>query len=214
MNSAKKKTAVLMTALLIGLSAADQIYKPESGIRYLGLKMEHSEVTEESEVQGGTYKYRKSKRDADYFYNWILPRLPDSITVSHVEMKLTSLGYYYITAYSPQETGSWMTASGTTLHRADYQNRYSEPTTCAISRSIHSFGDLFYIAEFDRVFVAEDTGSAVRGKHLDLGYTDLDSVRSFPTGYYEVFSVEYVTVYEEFQIRPRYIPDRIDVLRD
>ena len=108
-----------------------------------------------------------------------------------------SLGCYFITAYCPSECGytgenypvGWTTASGEICHRADWENRYSEPTTCAISRSIHSFGDTFYIEEFDRVFVAEDTGSAVQGRHLDLFYEDYEDVVSFPTGYYEVFSV-------------------------
>lgn len=110
-------------------------------------------------------------------------------------MKKESLGWYFITAYCPAECGgSWATASGATCHRADWEDRYTEPTTCAISRSIHSFGDMFYIGEFDRIFIAEDTGSGVRGKHLDLFYEDYDDVLSFPTGYYEVFSVEYEEV--------------------
>lgn len=110
-------------------------------------------------------------------------------------MKKESLGWYFITAYCPAECGgSWETASGATCHRADWEDRYTEPTTCAISRSIHSFGDMFYIEEFDRIFIAEDTGSGVRGKHLDLFYEDYEDVLSFPTGYYEVFSVEYEEV--------------------
>ena len=58
-------------------------------------------------------------------------------------------------------------------------------------------GEYFYIEEFDRVFISEDTGPGVQGKHLDLFYEDYDSVLSFPTGYYEVFSVEY----EEVEVR-------------
>ena len=110
-----------------------------------------------------------------------------------------SLGSYFITAYCPSECGyngnnyptGWRTASGAICHRSDFDYRYSDPTTCAIDRKMHSFGDLFYIAEFDRVFVAEDTGSAVKNKHLDLFYIDYSDVLSFPTGYYEVYSVYY-----------------------
>lgn len=120
-------------------------------------------------------------------------------------MKKESLGWYFITAYCPSECGyngsnyptGWTTASGEICHRADYENRLTEPTTCAISRSIHSFGELFYIEEFDRVFISEDTGPGVQGKHLDLFYEDYDDVYYFPTGYYEVFSVEY----EEVEVR-------------
>lgn len=122
----------------------------------------------------------------------------DEVPLTRTELELTSLGKYFITAYSPQECGynghnyprGWTTASDTICHRASYENRYTEPTTCAISRSIHRFGDTFYIKEFDRVFVAEDTGSAVKGKHLDLFYEEYSDVCSFPTGYYTVYSVE------------------------
>ena len=111
------------------------------------------------------------------------------------------MGKYYVTAYSPQETGSWITASGIKLHRASFENRYTEPTTCAVDPKLHKIGKngvKFYIAEFDRVFIAQDTGSAVKGKHLDLAYTDLKSVKSFPTGKYQVYRVVNVSkVYAE-----------------
>ena len=118
-----------------------------------------------------------------------------------VTIEYTYIGTYFITAYSPSECGfngenypvGWRTASDTICHRADHNHRLTEPTTCAIDRNYHSFGDLFYIEEFDRVFVAEDTGSGVKGHHLDLFYEEYDDVLSFPTGYYTVYSVEYVT---------------------
>ena len=143
-----------------------------------------------------------SNRIINYYENWFKPYYLDKVRLYHYELELTSLGYYYITSYCPAECGyngsnyptGWMTASGAVCHRASYEDRYDDPTTCAISRSIHSFGDLFYIKEFDRVFIGEDTGSAVRGRHLDLFYEDMESVRSFPTGNYETFSVEYVYV--------------------
>ena len=118
-----------------------------------------------------------------------------TVLITYEEMELTSLGTYYITAYCPAECGgSWMTASGATCHRASYDYRISEPTTCAIDRNLHGFGSEFYIKEFDRTFVAEDTGSGVKGKWLDLFYEEYGDVLSFPTGYYEVFEVEWVTV--------------------
>ena len=119
------------------------------------------------------------------------PIVYEEITVK--VMYTESLGYYFITAYSPLETGSWYTATDTYCHRADEEYRYSDPTTCAIDPRLHDFGDLFYIEEFDRVFVAEDTGGAIKGKHIDVCYTDdtLESVYNFPTGYYEVYAVYY-----------------------
>lgn len=111
----------------------------------------------------------------------------DSIAFPTEEMVLTSLGTYYITGYTSIECGgSTMTASGATCHKGN-------PTTCAIDPKLHDFGDLFYIAEFDQVYVAEDTGSAVKGKHLDLYFWDDEYNYALSiTGYYEVFAVEYV----------------------
>lgn len=127
------------------------------------------------------------------FNNFLLRMEGISFTVTIINKE--SLGWYFITSYCPAECGgSWQTASGETCHRADWEDRLYEPTTCAIDRNVHSFGDLFYIEEFDRVFIAEDTGSAVLGKHLDLFYEDYDDVLSFPTGWYEVFSVSYEEV--------------------
>lgn len=127
----------------------------------------------------------------------------DTYIIIHKE----SLGYYYLTAYCPHECGyveysdgtdnfpaGWRTASGEICHRADWEDRLYEPTTCAISRAYHSFGDMFYIEEFDRVFVAEDTGPGVQGKHLDLFYDTYEEMSAFPTGYYEVYSVWYEEV--------------------
>ena len=117
-----------------------------------------------------------------------------TVLITYEEMELTSLGTYFITAYCPAECGgSWMTASGATCHRASYDYRISSPTTCAIDRKLHSFGTEFYIPAFDRTFVAEDTG-AFGGKWLDLFYENYGDVLSFPTGYYELFEVKWVTV--------------------
>ena len=67
------------------------------------------------------------------------PVIYEEITVK-VRYK-ESLGSYFITSYCPYECGgSWQTASGATCHRADYEDRLKDPTTCAIDRKIHSFG--------------------------------------------------------------------------
>lgn len=124
----------------------------------------------------------------------------DEIEIEYTDIEYEYIGTYYITAYCPAECGyngdnyptGWMTASGEICHRADHEDRLTEPTTCAIDRHYHSFGDMFYIEEFDRVFVAEDTG-AFSGRWLDLFYEDYEDVLSFPTGYYTVYSVKYVT---------------------
>ena len=138
----------------------------------------------------------------------------DGEVTTYTIMHKDYIGTYFITAYCPSECGyngenyptGWTTASGEICHRADWEDRLWEPTTCAIDRSIHSFGDMFYIEEFDRVFVAEDTGPGVNGRHLDLFYEEYDDVVSFPTGYYAVYSVWYEEV--------DYYPDGNVILND
>lgn len=138
----------------------------------------------------------------------------DGEVTTYTIMHKDYIGMYFITAYCPSECGyngenypvGWTTASGEICHRADWEDRLWEPTTCAIDRGIHSFGDMFYIEEFDRVFVAEDTGPGVNGRHLDLFYEEYDDVISFPTGYYAVYSVWYEEV--------DYYPDGDVILND
>ena len=181
-------TIIMMCALVL---SADAHTKDQEHIKYR---------LNDSDIHNDVYQRRPKKMLQTH--NLFLERMSDSeVTITLMEME--SLGWYYITAYCPYECGyngenfpaGWRTASDTICHRADWEDRYTEPTTCAVDPRLHSiWGDeFFYIEEFDRVFVAEDTGSAVKGKHLDLFYDD-ESVEDFPTGYYEVFAVEY---YEE-----------------
>ena len=143
----------------------------------------------------------------------------DGEVTTYTIMHKDYIGTYFITAYCPHECGyreyddgtdnfpaGWRTASGEICHRADWEDRLWSPTTCAIDISIHSFGDMFYIEEFDRVFVAEDAGPGVNGRHLDLFYEEYDDVISFPTGYYAVYSVWYEEV--------DYYPDGDVILND
>lgn len=119
----------------------------------------------------------------------------DSLEIPTCKMVLTSLGTYYITGYTSWElNGSVQTASGAICHKADsIEDSLNNPTTCAIDPSLHDFGDVFYLEGFG-YFIAEDTGSAILGKHIDLyyGLTYEDNQEALTiTGYYEVFSVEY-----------------------
>ena len=129
----------------------------------------------------------------------------DDMLVTYTTIEYEYLGTYYITAYCPWECGyngenfprGWTTASGTICHRSDWEHRYSEPTTCAVDPRLHSiWGDeLLYIEEFDRVFVAEDTGGDIKNYWIDLFYEDMEDVYSFPTGYYTVYRVTEINEY-------------------
>ena len=57
---------------------------------------------------------------------------------------------------------------------------------------MHDFGDVFFIEGFG-YFIAEDTGSAVKGKHLDLYFWDDEYNYALSiTGNYQVYAVEYI----------------------
>ena len=118
----------------------------------------------------------------------------DTVEFPKVTTKLTSLGTYYITGYTSVECGgSTTTASGTTCHKAaSVADSINNPTTCAIDPALHDFGDVFYLESFG-YFIAEDTGSAVKGKHLDLYFWDDEYGYALSiTGYYTVYAVEYI----------------------
>jgi len=118
----------------------------------------------------------------------------NDITVTYTTIELDYLGRYFITAYCPEECGgSWMTSSGATCH---YSDTWSEPTTCAIDRNYHRFGEYLAIDFGDgdlKTYVTEDTGPGVRGLWIDCFVVTMDEVRAWPTGWKPVYSVTYVT---------------------
>ena len=141
----------------------------------------------------------------------------DTLEFPTVDVVLTSIGTYYITGYTSWElNGSVQTASGAICHKADsIEDSLNNPTTCAIDPSLHDFSEVFFIEGFG-YYIAEDTGSAILGKHLDLyyGLTYEDNQEALTiTGYYEVFSVEYVYGSEKaskYDITGYFLEDFID----
>ena len=132
-----------------------------------------------------------------YRHNELMDTI-DSLEIPTCKMVLKSLGTYYITGYTSWElNGSVQTASGAICHKADsIEDSLNNPTTCAadVWGGYHEFGDILFLEDFG-YFIVEDTGSAVLGKHIDLyyGLTYEDNQEALTiTGYYEVFSVEYV----------------------
>lgn len=113
-----------------------------------------------------------------------------SVDISYITIETEYLGIYFLTAYSDEETNSRATASGIEVH---YSDSNYEPTTCAVDPRLHRIGhegDLFMIS--NKVYVAEDTGSAVLGNHIDCFVETMEEVRAFNTRYDAVYSVEYV----------------------
>ena len=92
------------------------------------------------------------------------------------------LGRYYITAYNHKETGSKLTASGKTVHEGTI-------STCAADPKYHKFGE--YLEIDGRLYVVEDTGSAVKKKHIDLYFEDYKAMARYGSNYQNIYKVTF-----------------------
>lgn len=130
--------------------------------------------------------------------------LPCSRLIIHNEYRV------FLTAYCAEECGwNYWTSDGTYCHRADWVNRYAEPTTCAIDLSYFCYGTMFYVPSEDRVYIAEDTGPGVRGMWIDTYQDDMSDVYGYNTRYETVYTceIEYYTVQASNYDIFRYISD-------
>ena len=130
------------------------------------------------------------------FYNTTTP-VYETVTVIETEY----LGEYFVTAYASAELGgSTATASGV---ECEYHEEWYIPTTAAIDPRLHSFGE--YLMIEGKVYRCDDTGGNVKGRWVDCYVPDMDSVRSWDTGWKSVYQVTFtekriktgeVTLYE------------------
>ena len=119
----------------------------------------------------------------------------EKVIIPGTTMETEYLGYYFITAYCPEECGwSWSTSSGATCH---YEDEWYEPTTCAIDRSVHGYNETILVGEPDdpnrKVYITEDTGPGVRGYWIDCFVETMSEVRSWDTGWRPCYSVSFTT---------------------
>lgn len=92
------------------------------------------------------------------------------------------IGRYYITAYNHKETGSKMTASGTTCHEGVI-------TTCAADSRYHKFGE--YLEIGGRLYRVEDTGSAVKKRHIDIYFASYKEMIRYGSHYETIYRVTF-----------------------
>lgn len=94
------------------------------------------------------------------------------------------IGRYYITAYNHEETGSKKTASGAICHEGNI-------TTCAadVWGGYFKFGD--YIEVDGRIYRVEDTGSAVKKKHIDLYFASYKAMAKYGSNYQTIYKVTF-----------------------
>lgn len=159
--------------------------------RVFGVDPQGQPITEPIEPPIGLVEYYRRQNAfwdgmSDYVYQ-----------VPHYEF----IGYYFVTAYCPAECGyngsnyptGWTTSSGAICH---YSDKWNEPTTCAIDRSYHGFNEILCVGDPNdigghKLYITEDTGSAVKGAWIDCFVESMDEVRTWKTGYYPVYRVTY-----------------------
>lgn len=138
--------------------------------------------------------YEKRQPNKAVLKEMELRNLWQSVDVTYTTLETEYLGRYFVTAYAPYECGyngsnypkGWTTSSGAICH---YSDDPYEPTTCAIDRNYHRYGELLMIE--GKVYVTEDTGPGVRGLWVDCFVETMEEVYAWDTGYKSVYSVSY-----------------------
>ena len=122
--------------------------------------------------------YTKGKGNVEYSAD--MEETPDFSAVMYAT---EPIGRYYITAYNHEETGSKITASGKTCHEGTI-------TTCAADVPKYlKFGD---VIEVDgRLYVVEDTGSAVKKRHVDLYFKSYKAMAKYNSNYQTIYKVTF-----------------------
>lgn len=118
-----------------------------------------------------------------------IPKLEADTTQEHLDEVQTALlyavqpiGRYYITAYNHLETGSKQTASGATCHEGII-------TTCAADPKYHRFGE--YLEIGGRIYRVEDTGSAVKKRHIDIYFKSYKQMARYGSHYETIYRVSF-----------------------
>jgi 3D (Asp-Asp-Asp) domain-containing protein len=132
------------------------------------------------------------------------------ITVYYTTLDKWYAGRHYITAYCPWECGyngenypaGWRTSSGEICH---YSDDPLVPTTCAIDRRYHAYGE--YLMIDGKLYVTEDTGPGVQGLWVDIFVESMDEVQSFGSHYTDVYYVDFIEhSYSERYMHRLFVP--------
>jgi 3D (Asp-Asp-Asp) domain-containing protein len=74
-----------------------------------------------------------------------------------------------MTVVATAYTGDTITSTGTTPKWG----------TIAVDPTVIPYGTKVYIPQFDKVFIAEDCGGAIKGNKIDIFMNDSDSVNNW-----------------------------------
>lgn len=121
-------------------------------------------------------------------YEYLLSEGLDEDQIASVQTSVMyatiPIGRYFITAYNDEETACKTTASGVRCHEGTI-------TTCAadVWGGYFKFGD---IIEVDgRLYRVEDTGSAVKKRHIDLFFDKYKDMARYGSNYQIIYRVEF-----------------------
>lgn len=126
-----------------------------------------------------------------------------NVVCSYRYIEYEYIGYYFCTAYCPEECGyngnnyptGWKTSTDTICH---YSDSWSEPTTCAIDPKVRKYGDYILVGDPDssnkKIYHAEDCGPGVQGKWIDCFRDNYSDMAAFPTGYFPCYLVTFKTI--------------------
>ena len=180
MKETTKKALAFFAASALAVSIPSGGHDHPERVKPQAIKQELTEKTERRFAH-----INKGKIAAD-----ILKRRLDNLEIvfTYTVRELEDLGAYYVTAYCncPKccTYAGQATASGIYPH---FEDDDDTPTTCAIDPSLHSFGEVFQID--GKTYIAEDTGSAIKGRHVDVFRSDHSEVQSFGSHYSTVYAV-------------------------
>ena len=163
--------------LLLSISAFCIVF----GSTLIFIREEEEQVQEEEIIQDTIKALPSIVPEIKASLQPITSELEEEMEMSALFYATEPIGKYYITAYSHLETGTKLTASGTTVHQGNI-------TTCAadVPKYFH-FGD--YIEVGGQIYRVEDTGSAVKKKHIDIYIPDLKTVKNYPSHYETIYRV-------------------------
>ena len=118
-------------------------------------------------------------------YNAELEETPEFSAVMYATQPI---GRYYITAYNHLETGSKITASGTKCHEGTITTAAAD-----VWGGYFRFGDYVEITVNGepRLYKIEDTGSAVKKRHIDIYFASYKQMSRYNSNYQTISRVTF-----------------------
>ena len=164
------------------------VYIEENNFNKVAPVASVEETQEPTLTLAPTYSYARAHHEHIRFILEITPVFynTETDTSEHtcILYAIEPIGRYYITAYNHLETGGKQTASGTICHEGNI-------TTCAadVWGGYFKFGD--YIEVGGRLYRVEDTGSAVKKRHIDVYFASYKEMANFNSHYETIYRVSF-----------------------